>query len=400
MDGSDVRGDAAPGLDAGTTEPTASDHSRERRLTHAWLTNDPTGILFGMKRVLGPVEACMDRYLVAGGLKWKRGQDITETSACGHAERQSCKKFLVCMPESGEPFGDSIDQLSLLMSNSTGWQSLPARFWQTPVRTRICLMWSQAACGLRSLEDERLGYPLKLFGIPRDRALAPLVVAESDAHPCLLDSFFSGFHAPPSGWRNGERVECLCELLALTGAMEQDTSSVEASHTSGHSTVGANAHREHCGWIGRMGTLHANLLGQPRSISVDGVCGVGHRGPGGRAVKMRGRMRMERAGRRAGRQGAMEIGRAKPKTPPPESQLSAEVGGRARGAKRDGCSERPFWRFIFLACQGVLDKRQPPDCPTKVLHPSCHLKATASRAPFQGPPAEPQWSDRPPEWTT
>ena len=65
-----------------------------------------------MKRVLGPVEACMDRYLVAGGLKWKRGQDIAETSACSHAERQSCKKFPVCMAESGEPLGDSIDQLA------------------------------------------------------------------------------------------------------------------------------------------------------------------------------------------------------------------------------------------------------------------------------------------------
>ena len=42
VDGSDVRGDAAPGLDAATAEPTASDHNRERRLTHAWLTNDPT----------------------------------------------------------------------------------------------------------------------------------------------------------------------------------------------------------------------------------------------------------------------------------------------------------------------------------------------------------------------
>ena len=56
--------------------------------------------------------------------------------------------------------------------------------------------------------------------------------------------------------------------------------------------------------------------------------------------------------------------------------------------------------IYFLGLPGVLDKWQPPDCPTKVLHPFSHLKATASRAPFQGPPAEPQWSDRPPEWTT
>ena len=96
---------------------------------------------------------------------------------------------------------------------------------------RVCLMISQAACGLLSLREEHSNYPLKLFGILRDRELATLILAEALAKPCTLDEFSKAFvaHHEKRGLASTETVG---ELFALAVAMELDTAAVEAFHAS------------------------------------------------------------------------------------------------------------------------------------------------------------------------
>ena len=201
------------------------EQSHFRHVSLTWLCGGQAlGQMYLLRLILGPVSACMDRYLRVAGEKWEYRQ-LEKAAAASRNPNEEGRTFRASLVESGHFEGPALQEIRDLMLSQRAWEHVPARFRTASLRTTATLALSRAGTGMQKLRDKHCNYPIKLFSVWRSEEEADSI--EKDPR-CRFDDFSWGVVEPyryPGGMKH---PDLRMKLEAMAHLMEFEMASVES----------------------------------------------------------------------------------------------------------------------------------------------------------------------------